>query len=219
MATYSFTLTREQVITKVLLKLGVIESTETPSGNDHALVADQIDLRLKELHALGVLWWQVSGASTTVALTGGSTTATISATDYLFPVSMMFVNGTDQEPIQIIGHREYQAIPDKATQGQPEQVFINGSTCYFYPTPQANGSVKLTYQAIAADSETSVTPDIPQGMLRAFIDLLAGDLVDEYGVQEPMASRLIARQAEATRIIRALNSQRVDATTVVTEYF
>jgi len=217
--TYSFTLTREQMVEKILGKLGVLDPNETVQASDHEVVTDAIDMRLKELHALGVLWWQVSGAATTVALTGGSVTATISAADYLFPVSMMFVNGTDQEPVEIIGHREYQAIPDKARQGQPEQVFISGATCYFYPVPQASGSVRLTYQAIADDSATATALDMPVGMMRPFVDLVAGDLIEEYQVPEPKASRLVAKQDGAAKSIRALNTQRVDSTTVTTEYF
>lgn len=219
MPTYTFTLNREEFAGKVLQKLGVVGPSETVVGDDLAVVSDAMDLRLKELHALGVLWWQVSGAATSVSLSAGVVTATISPTDYLFPVSLSLVVGTDEYPIEIIGHREYMAIQGKAESGEPEKAFISGSTIRLWPVPQSNYTAKLTYKAIAADMETGVAPDIRVESMRAFIDVVAGDLVDDYETPEPKASRLLAKQGEGLRIIRALNQQRVDSVTVTPEWY
>lgn len=219
MPTYAFTLNREEFAGKVLQKLGAVGPGQSVGGDDLSVVSDAIDLRLKELHALGVLWWQVSGASTSVSLTANVATATISPTDYLFPVSLMLVVGTDEYPIQIIGHREYMAIQGKAETGEPEKAFISGSTIRLWPVPQSNYTAKLTYEAIAADTETSVAPDIRVEAMRAFIDVVAGDLVDDYEAQEPKASRLLAKQVEGLRIIRTLNAQRVDNETISPEWY
>lgn len=219
MPTYAFTRNREQFAGDVLRKLGVLNAGGTPQARDYASVNTALDLRLKELHALGVLWWQVSGASTSVSLTGGVVSATISATDYLFPVSMAVVVGTDEIPLEIIDHRAYQAIPDKASTGEPEKVFISGTAARFWPVPQSNYTAKLTYQAIAADSEVSATPDVPVSCLRALVDIVAGDLVDDYETPEPKASRLLQKQVIGLTTIRALNAQRVDVATVTPDYF
>lgn len=217
--TYSFTLTRERLAEKVLGKLGVLGSGDAADSNDLAVVHDAIDLRLKELHALGVLWWQVSGATTDVTLTAGVATAAIGATDFLFPVTLALRNGNDDQPIELIGHREYQAIPDKLSQGEPEKAFIAGSTIRLWPVPQSAYTAKLTYEAIADDTAASTAPDIRVESMRSFIDVIAGDLIEEYQTPEPQASRLLAKQAAGLRTIRTLNSQRVDATTVAPEYF
>ena len=55
MATYVFALTREQMARKVLGKLGVLDTHESTSAHDLFVVTDAMDLRLKELHALGIL--------------------------------------------------------------------------------------------------------------------------------------------------------------------
>jgi hypothetical protein len=219
MPTYTFTRTREQFAAKVLGKLGILAAGETAGGNDLALVSDAIDMRLKELHVLGVLWWNVSGAATDIALTAGVATATISATDYLFPVSMAVRIGTEDHELEIIDHRTYQAIQDKTNQGEPEQVFIQGTTVRFYPVPQSSYTAKLTYQAIAEDSATSTALDIRTEAIRSFIDVVAADLIEEYETPEPKASRLLAKQAVGLNTLRALNQQRVDVTTSQPDYF
>ena len=220
MATYAFALTREQMARKVLGKLGALDPNETTSAQDLAGVSDAMDMRLKELHALGILWFNVSGAQTDVALTGGTATASLAAlTDFLFPVSMMIAVGNDQFPIEIIGHADYQSIQDKASQGEPARVFIAGSTAYFYPVPQISYTAKLTYQAIAADAEIAQPLDLGAGMARSFIDVVAGDLIDEYQVQEPQASRLMARQGQGLAMLRTLNAQRIDTTTTQPSWY
>ena len=72
MATYTFTRTREQMRDMIGRKLGIKESGQELDSEDAAIVLEAMDLRLKELHRLGVLWWQVSGASTSITLTGGT---------------------------------------------------------------------------------------------------------------------------------------------------
>lgn len=219
MPTYAFTLNREKFAKKVLGKLGIVSAAGTPNGNDLALVADAMDLRLKELHALGVLWWQVSASATSISLTANVATSTISPTDYLFPVSLSLVVGSSEYPIEIIGHREYMALQDKTDTGEPQKAFVSGSTIRFWPVPQQSYTAKLTYEAIAADTETSVSPDIPVESMRSFIDVIAGDLVDEFDTPEPKASRLLAKQADGLRIIRALNQQRVDSVTLTPDWY
>ena len=219
MATYAWTLTRENLAARTLRKLGVIGGAESPAPEDSATVNEAIDARLKELHTLGVLWWQVSGAQTTVTLVGGTVTASISPTDYLLPLSMMLVVGSEQQPIRIIGHQQYQAIPDKATTGEPEVVFIDGATCRFWPVPNANGSAKLTYQAIAADTEHGVAVDVPAAMLRALSDVVVADLVDEYEPPPQKAARLLQRLPQALRTLRMLKREVTDTAPVEAVYF
>lgn len=219
MATYTWAFTRNQIIDSVLRKLGVIGTSDSAEPEDSELVANAIDARLKELHALGVLWWQVAAAETSVVVTSGSATATITEDDFLYPVSLMLTSGTEQIPLEIIGHRQYQAIPDKATSGTPEKVFISGAVCRFWPVPTVTTTAELTYQAIADDSENITAIDIPVSMTRPFVDVIAGDLVDEFNVVEPKASRLLAKQGAGLRQIRILNTERVDTAIVRPEYY
>jgi hypothetical protein len=214
MPTYTFTRTREQLARKVLAKLRALDPRETPTPEDATTVYEAMDLRLKEMHFLGVLWWNVAGATTDVALTGGVATATISAQDFLFPVSMNLRVGTDDSPIEIIGHLEYQAIQSKTSGGEPEKVFVSGSTCYFWPVPQSDYTAKLTYEAIASDTQTSTAPDLRVEAMRAFSVVVAADLVDDFHVPEERAGRLLAEAQAAWKTLKALNAQRVDSSTV-----
>lgn len=215
----SFTRTREEMCDIILRKLGVGAIGQAPAPEDSAVVYEGMDLRLKELHALGILWWQVAGATTNVTLVGGTTTATITPTDFLFPVTMALRVDDEDFPIEIIGHREYQAIQDKSSTGEPNKVFISGSTAYFYPTPDTAYTAKLTYQAIADDTAASTAPDVPVACMRAFGVLVASDLADDFSLPEQKVQRLLAQSAMSLRTIQTLNAQRVDTTTVTPEYF
>jgi hypothetical protein len=55
--------------------------------------------------------------------------------------------------------------------------------------------------------------------MRAFALLVAGDLVDEFGLSGEQAARLTARQTESMRTLRMIGQQRVDTAPVVAEYF
>ncbi|MEY4427849.1 MAG: hypothetical protein RLZZ182_538 [Pseudomonadota bacterium] len=219
MPTYTFTRTRAQLSAKILRTLGVADSTGACSPEDLAIVAEAMDMRLKELHALGILWWNVSGATTDLALTSGNASATIATTDFLFPVTMNLRVGTEDQHIEIIDHRTYQAIPNKSDTGEPEMVFVNGSACLFWPTPDANYTVKMTYEAIAADTESGSAPDVRTECLRALSSLIEGDLVDTFDVPEPKASRLVARASSAIQTIHALTQQRVESKTTAPDWY
>ena len=219
MATYTWTRTREQLRDMILRKLGVIGASDIAAAEDAALVYEAMNARLKELQTLHVLWWNVAGAQTSLPLTAGDESAAVTALDFLYPVTMSVTVGTEEVPVRIADHREYQAVPDKTQQGTPEMVFVDGATCRFWPVPNTNTTAQMTYQAISADLETGVAPDVPPGAMRAFSLLVAGDLVDEFGLTGEKAARLTARQAESMRTLRMIGKQQVDSASVVAEYF
>lgn len=218
MPTYSFTRTLPQMRTAVLRKLRYLDPGEAASADDTAVVDEAIDLRLKELHALGVLWFNVSGAMTDLALTADVATKSLSAvTDFLFPISVSLRLNGDDIPLDIISHREYQAIENKADTGEPEQVFFSGGTAYFWPTPDDNYTAKMTYQAISADTNSPDAPDVSVSMLRSLITLVAADCADDFGVPEQRVMRLKAEADRAEKTILTLNTERVGNSTVEIE--
>ena len=121
--------------------------------------------------------------------------------------------------VDIIGHREYQAIEDKATTGEPEKAYVYGATVLLYPVPVSSGSLKLTYVPLAEDSAASTAVDMPVSMLSALADYIAAGLVDDFNVEPVRAARLMAREAPAIKMIRALSAQRIDTTTVKPDWF
>lgn len=217
-ATYTFTRTREQMRNKILSKLNVISAGETPNASDSDLVYEAIDLRLKELHSLGILWYQVAGAATDVALVSGTATANAPA-DCLFPVTLAVRIGSEDREVELIDHRRYQAIENKSDTGEPEVCLFAGGVFRFYPVPNDNYTAKLTYQAIAADTAASTAPDIEVSMMRSFIDVVAADLCDDFEIEEQKTMRLQANAKDGLRTIRALNQQACGAGTTEAEYF
>lgn len=220
MPTYTFTRTREQLRDMIGRKLGVKEAGQTLPAEESEIILEAIDLRLKELHAAGVLWFNVSGGSTSVTLTAGNASASLSAiTDYLFPVTFAYVRGTEEVPLTIIGHAEYQAIREKTQSGEPEVAFFSGSTVRVHPVPSSNTTAKLTYQSIAADTEANTAPDVQASMLRALAVVVAYDLMEDFTVDTKTAQMLSAKYPEAKRTLYELNQERVDATTVAPEWY
>jgi hypothetical protein len=220
MPTYSFTRTLPQFQKMVLRKLRVLDPSETPSADDAATVNEATDLRLKELHALGVLWFNVAPAATDLALVSGTASKSLAAvTDFLYPVTVKLRNGTDDQDVEIISHREYQDIENKADQGEPEKVFISNGTAYFWPTPDDNYTAKLTYQAIAADTNNPDAPDVSVAMLRSLATLVAADCADDFAIPEARLQRLLLEAQAAEKTLRTLNAERVDTTRVEVDYF
>lgn len=220
MPTYSFTRTLPQFQKLVLRKLRYLDPSETPSADDAAIVNEATDLRLKELHALGMLWFNVAASATDLTLTADTASKSLAAvTDFLFPVSVKLRISGDDQPVEIISHREYQDIANKTDTGEPEKVFFSGATAYFWPTPDDAYTVKLTYQAIAADTNSPDTPDVEVAMLRSLVTLVAADCADDFAVPEARVLRLKAEAKAAEMTLRTLNTERVSNTPVTVDYF
>jgi hypothetical protein len=218
MPTYTFTRTREQMRDMVLRKLNALGIDETANAEDAVLVYEAMDIRLKELHSLNLLWFEVASALSDVTITSGSAT-TNAGSDVLYPVSMSVRVGSEDFPLEIVDHRTFQAIPNKTETGQPEKMLFSGGVYRFWPVPDANYTGKLTYQQMAADTAAAAAPNVPVAMMRSLVTLIVYDLADDYGLSEQAISRLAAQSEGAMRTIRALNAQRVDNKTVEVSYF
>jgi hypothetical protein len=166
-----------------------------------------------------VLWMNVSGAQSSLSLVSG--TATVSAAaDVLYPVSVSLTISGEDKPLEIIGHRQYQAIPEKADTGEPEVVFFAGGVYRFWPVPDANYAGKHTYQQIAADTVASTAPDVEVAMMRSLKNIVAYDLIDEFNLQDQLKiARMRLESDEGMRTIRALNQERTDPGVTEAEYF
>lgn len=208
--TTSFNLTRNQIAARVLGKVIKIGAA-TPISADSDTVYQAIDLRLKELHKYGIFWRKTTSVPATFSLTSGIVSASAGSADILFPVKMTWTNTTSDDPVYLIGPREYAAIDDKTRTGNPERaLWKGGSEFLFYPVPSANGTAKLLYEKIIDDTSASATVDVDQSMLRCLIDLVKYDVADDYGVLETTQLRWKAEAKQAELDIRRLNALRVD---------
>lgn len=213
----SWTLTRQQLAAAVLRKLGVLADGATATAADLAVVYEALDARLKSLHTLGVLWWKVATVATDLNLTANNAAAAL-PTDFLMPVSIK-LRDTEDLPVEIMPHQDYQAIPDKTETGVPDRVAFGVANAYFYPTPQTTYVAKLTYQKIVDDSADGVAPDIIVAGLRALKMMIAYDCADDFEVPEQKIMRLAAEAKQAERDLITLKAPITDNQPTAAQYF
>lgn len=217
--TTSFTRTRTQIAQRVLgkvIKLGAA----TMNSADSDTVYEAIDLRLKEMHKRGIFWRKVTSVPVTFSLTAGIVSASAGAGDILFPVKLTWTNGTNDDPVRIVGISDYAAIEDKTRTGNPEKaLWKGGSEFLFYPVPLSSGTGKLLYEKIADDTSAGAAIDIDVSMIRPMMDLIKYDVADDYGIPEAIISRWRIEAEQAERDIRKLGAQHVDLAPVAVDDF
>ena len=217
----SFTRTRTEIARRILGKVQKVAPAQASVASaDLDTVYEAIDLRLKELHKGGVFWRKVTSVPVTFSLSSSVATASAGAGDILFPLKVTFTNGDNDDPVQLVGMREYAEIEDKDRIGNPEKALWKGSTEFiFYPVPGSNGTAKLLYEKITDDTTSGSAIDVDVSMIRPMMDLVKYDLVDDYGVPEQIANRWRSEAAEAWRDIKKLGVQHVDLETVAVDNF
>ena len=218
---YTFTRTREQLRDAVARKLGIKESGQPLPAEDAVIVDEAIDFRLKELHTLGVLWWNVAPVATDVTMTAGQESAAIVTpdNDFLYPVTFTLAIGNERRPINIVDHASFNAIEDRSSRGEPNIAYFSGATVYLNPIPQAAYTAKITYQAIAADSAANTAPDVLVSAMRAFAVVVAADLLLDFQIQPAQAQMILSQAPAAMTTIKVLNNQRTQNTAITPEWF
>ena len=217
----SFTRTRLQIAQRVLGKVTKMSPAQASVASaDLDTVYEALDLRLKEMHKLGTFWRKVTSVPVTFSLSSSIATASAGAGDILFPMKVTFSNGDDDDPVYIIGKREYAEIEDKTRIGDPEKVlWKGGSEFIFYPVPGSDGTAKLLYERIADDTTAGSAVDVDVSMIRAMMDLVKFDLIDDYGIDEATAQRWEREAQRAERDIRKLGAQHVEYMPVAVDDF
>ncbi len=216
---YSYSRTREQVAAMVLKKLGIISGSQAAASADTDHVYEAIDLRLKELHRLGTVWRYVNTTPFSFAVTAAVNSASATA-DIQFPVALYVVDGSRDEPVDIINVSQYSKIPDKDNTGLPTKaVWNNDATFTFWPVPTANTTAKVVYERIATDTTAGAVIDIDTGMVRWMRDIICYDVGEYYGKSEQTIMRYMGESEKAERNIRKLNAQRVDYAPVAVDEF
>jgi len=215
----SFTRTRNQIADLVLGKLGILAAGGSAASADQDLVYEAIDLRLKEIHRLGIFWRNVAKQSLSFTIPANIASASSTA-DVLFPIAMFAVDGSNDQTVDIIDIRGYAGIENKTETGVPQKALYAGSAEFiFWPVPTAATTAKLVYESIAEDTSASAGTDVDVSMIRWLRDIIAFDLGDHYGKSEQKMARWEKASEKAERNIRRLAVQRVDYAPVVIEDF
>lgn len=217
--TTSFSRTREQIANLVLGKLGAKDNGASIGSADADIVYEAIDLRLKEMHALGTFWRKVTPRPLSFSLTANINSASATA-DIVFPIDMHVVNGSVDMPVDLISIREYAAISNKAATGVPEKALYDGGASFiFWPVPATSTTAKLVYQKYASDTAASTAPDVDVSMMRSLKDIVTFDCADHWGKSEQQIARWEKDAMLADRRIKNLSAQHVDVTAVAVDDF
>jgi len=216
--TTSFTRTREQLRSMVLRKLGVIGSSTSVVSADADIVYEAIDLRLKEMHRLGIFWRKVDKVPATFSISAGVTSAHASSNDILFPIKMTVQDGSLDEPLTIIGPVEFSMIENKNDVGLPTKVLWKGSTEFvFHPVPLSASTIKMVYEKLADDTTAGSAADVEVSMMRHLKDIIAFDVGDDFGMDEGRMQRFSREAGMAEKNIRKLAVERKDFSTVAVD--
>lgn len=217
---YSYSRTREQLAVMVLRKLGVMASGQASAGTaDADVVYEAADLRLKELHRLGIVWRYVSNTPLSFTVTANVNTASATA-DIQFPVALFIVDSSNDEPVSLISVQKYAAIENKAETGLPTKALWRGGAEFqFWPVPTATTTAKLVYEKIATDSTAGAAIDVDVSMVRWMRDIICYDIGEYYGKDNQTMLRYMAESEKAERNIRKLGAQRVAYAPVAVDDF
>jgi hypothetical protein len=213
-----FTRTREQLRDMVLRKLRVLGIDRTANSEEEEIVNEAIDLRLKELHRIGTLWWNVASSQRNLTVSNGVATVTAPG-DMYAPISLHIRLNDQDYPVDLVHHRVYQEIGTKLDTGRPEVAEFIGGVFRLYPVPDQAYTAKLTYERIIQDTAANTAPDVPVSMLLWLKVLVAYDVADDFRVPEPRLIRLEREAKVAERNLRTLNTVKFETQPVPVEYF
>lgn len=192
-------LTRNEIITAALRKLGVIAEGQTPSAQNYTDGALALNALIAEFRVLGMpLWARQSYTITPVAGTSSYNIGVGQTINSPYPLKIYQAYRTDSTSttkiqMDIIADYNFNMLPTNSS-GLPIQVSytprVNCGVLKMWPTPDstaASGStVTIVYQRPTEYVDTSSnTLDVPEEWLNAIIYNLASRLAPEWGTPLP----------------------------------
>jgi len=211
----TYTVSRDQIISLALRKLGVLEIGDVPDAETINNAAMSLNLLIKQLSTEGLKLWKNSEliipliTNQTTYILGGSTSAlmydslnpTVAITDRPLKVIQGFYRNITVTPyidipVMVVSKQEYNVLGSKFSTGTANTIFydtkkLNG-VLYVYLTPDVNASTNMELHIITQlpldDLSTALAiPDFPNEWMNCLVWNLADQLALEYGV--PMNSR------------------------------
>jgi hypothetical protein len=197
--TITYTLTARDVVTYALRKIGVLDITQTADADEAAAALIELEVMLKEWAFNGPFLFTKRSASQ--ALASDTATYNLSITKPIRILEMRYrdANGRDL-PMEELTREEYLELPLKDSNGIP--------TTYFFDPQPGSWNLSTWPVLITATTETleysyqrriedvgslNNDLDIPQEWLSTVGYSLAARLLDDYGVADVIAERILAR--------------------------
>ena len=224
----TYSITRDQIISSALRKLGALELGDTPDANTVTNAALILNLMIKHWQTDGIKLWTTT--EYTVPLTASKTSYTIGPTgtssDITADRPMKLIQGwlrntsvtpNIDTPLQILSKQEYNILGSKFSTGTANSVYLfplqTTSTVYFFLTPDTATATNYVARLIARRplgdiSASGDMPDFPNEWMNALVWGLADQLALEYS--SPLNHRAEI-QAKATLYKDQLNDWDVEA--------
>lgn len=211
----TYTVTRDQIISKALRLLGVLEIGATPDADTVSNASMSLNLFIKQMSTEGLKLWKnteliipLTTNQTTYTLGGSTSTLmydslapTVAITDKPLKAIQGFYRNLQTTPyidipLMLISKQEYNVLGSKFSTGTSNSIFydskkLNG-ILYVYLTPDLNTSTNMELHLVAQMplddvSAASGVPDFPNEWMNCLVWNLADQLALEYGV--PMNHR------------------------------
>ena len=211
----NFTVTRDEVISMALRKLGVLEIGETPDAATVTNASLSLNLLVKSMSTEGLKLWKNSEiiiplvtGQTTYILGGVSSTLMYDSLAPLTAITdkpLKAIQGFYRNyllspyidvPVMLLSKDEYNVLGSKYTTGIANSAFYDPKTTFgvlsVYLTPDAYASVNLKLHVVCQMPLNDLNvagdvPDFPNEWMNCLVWNLADQLALEYGV--PMNHR------------------------------
>jgi hypothetical protein len=189
---------RDKLAASVLRKLGELGRGKPVDPGDVSIIHDALNLRLKEMHRLGTLWFKINPIATEMILSANSKTLTLDPSiNMVYPITLHGVENDTEYKLIPFSHIGYQNIPDKDESGSPLRYRIHNNQIVCYPVPEEDFTLRLTYAAEVDESVSGTAVDIPGWAFRCLKIILAYDVADDFRVSREDKADLKSEMYEA----------------------
>lgn len=202
-----WSLTRDQLITAALRKLGVLPSGATPTTAQVSDATDALQSLIKAFQADGMPLWKIASQSFTV--TSGTASYTVGPSQTInCPKPLKIIeahwtptNGTNT-PLNLYNRYDFKDLPQGTTvTGDPVNMYYQPlrttGTIVLWPVPNNSTTViTFQYQAPYEDMDDAGNDfDFPSEWMMPLTYMLAWSLAPEYGIP-PTDRSLLQKEAE-----------------------
>ena len=204
-ATYDFSQTRNDIITRALRITGVVADEGDPTPKQMKDGAQALESLVKWLQAEGTQLWTIEDRTLTLVVGQGAYTTT----DLLVNDMLVVMNGRIVDSngyaygTGIVEEHIFRNVSQPSKSGRPEMVNVelraSTPTFNFWPVPDLAYTWQYKVVRKLADFDNAVgTPEMPQRWYDPLVYTLAANLADEY--QLPLTERsFLAAKAKSMR--------------------
>ena len=204
-----FSLTARSVVEYALRKIGALDITQSADADEAAAALVELEVMLKEWALSGPYLFTKREGSQTLTSDTASYSLSTAKPIRILEARYRDVNGRDL-PMEELTREEYFELPLKDANGIPTTFYFDPQpaswTLYTWPVliTATTEAIKFTYQRRIEDiDDLSNDLDIPQEWLSTAGYALAARLLDDYGIADAVADRIIARSEALLATARA----------------